>query len=673
MRIIFIYLFLLVSLLIVVGINAQVSLQSLDKEYNTTDKTISVTNDTKPIADLSLIYGSKGMVKASKNKTDLRKFAEIEIESFKDFNKAIGTIDFYKLFNDYSKFNRKITIKRKNQIGTISVNNISRVCVGTRVLYPNKSEIMNCKEQVVGSYNIPEYNWVNFNKDLLLSKSNLTLGLFTYIYEGERIEWIPRNWFGIDIEEWADFSGYTMYEWYNTNDDDKAGFDANNKFRGNTFVVGTTGTNESFTLTGVAMKMYKVSNPSGSIDIEIRASILDTPNGGILSSGSIDFSEIGTSAAWFNISMTQIILNQGDNYSILAHADGVDGSNYFYLRQDASSPSYTGGRYCLSNDNASSWSCYATNEALFEIWGTIPDIIIPNVTINIPENITYTSASITYNLTTIDNTAMDSCWYTLDGGVENITMNNATATNFYYENVSNVDGSWLINFYCNDTNNNVNNTEFVSYEVGIVVPGIDAINIITSVCEFGYNNPRLPKLNRGNDISLELINVEIEGNLTVEGNVSIEEDLNITGELSYYAHYAQTSFHNDVSPLIIGLSTEDVYENVTGLNVDYGHGIDTSSGIPTITKDSMYQLIGSISFSGGNSGRYRFNLFVNSVEEPACGAMRTTDTANLGSLSINCLVYLEDDDQVNMRVMDTTSPVQNVSIHTLTFNMVQIG
>jgi len=136
------------------------------------------------------------------------------------------------------------------------------------------------------------------------------------------------------------------------------------------------------------------------------------------------------------------------------------------------------------------------------------------------------------------------------------------------------------------------------------------------------------------------------------------------------AHYAQTAYHNETSPLTIDLITINVYENVTGLHVDYLGGITAPP--PTITRAGMYQLIGSISFSGGNSGKYRYNLFVNDLEEHACGAMRTTTSNGLGSMSINCLTYLNVGDTLNMRVKDTTNPVQDVNIYTLTFNMVSI-
>ncbi len=178
----------------------------------------------------------------------------------------------------------------------------------------------------------------------------------------------------------------------------------------------------------------------------------------------------------------------------------------------------------------------------------------------------------------------------------------------------------------------------------------------------------------------EKMRIQGDGNVGI-GTTSPTHKLNVIGgfNVTGIVHedrtskgYAQTDFHNETDPLVIGLSIEDLYYNVTGLHLLYNNSISMIDGQATIHKSSMYQLVGSVSFSGGNSGVYRYNLFVNNEEEHACGAMRTTTSTALGSISINCLVYLEEGDLVNMRIKDTTSPVQDVDIYTLTFNMVEV-
>lgn len=170
------------------------------------------------------------------------------------------------------------------------------------------------------------------------------------------------------------------------------------------------------------------------------------------------------------------------------------------------------------------------------------------------------------------------------------------------------------------------------------------------------------------------VDLDVSNNVSIGGNLSIDGSSNTTG-IVYQSNiskaYAQTDYHNETDPLVIDLITEDVYENITGLHLAHNNSIHIN-GQATIDKTGMYHLTGSVSFSGGNQGLYRYNLFVNNQEEHACGSIRTTSTTQIGSISINCLVHLVEGDQVNMRIKDTTSPVQDVNIYTLTFNMVEI-
>ncbi len=95
-----------------------------------------------------------------------------------------------------------------------------------------------------------------------------------------------------------------------------------------------------------------------------------------------------------------------------------------------------------------------------------PDSTNPNVTIVSPLPINYTEHSIDFNVTAIDETAMSSCWYTLNSGVTNYTMTNSTAPDDYtHTNSSITKGSYTVNFYCNDTSDNLNDTEQVTFTI----------------------------------------------------------------------------------------------------------------------------------------------------------------------------------------------------------------
>jgi len=116
---------------------------------------------------------------------------------------------------------------------------------------------------------------------------------------------------------------------------------------------------------------------------------------------------------------------------------------------------------------------YSANVSLDTFDLTVnPELNIPNITISTPTNITYTTTTITFNVTAVDDTLMDSCWYSLDNGVTNYTMTN-TSSFYSGTNSSMTQGQHTVNFYCNDSSNNLNDTEEVSFFIDSIYPLID--------------------------------------------------------------------------------------------------------------------------------------------------------------------------------------------------------
>jgi len=95
----------------------------------------------------------------------------------------------------------------------------------------------------------------------------------------------------------------------------------------------------------------------------------------------------------------------------------------------------------------------------------------PNVTINTPTNTTYNTNTIVFNVTATDDTLMDTCLYSLNSGVTNYTMSNSTFVDDYtHTNSTMSQGSQTVNFYCNDSSNNLNNTESVDFYIDSIKP-----------------------------------------------------------------------------------------------------------------------------------------------------------------------------------------------------------
>ena len=90
------------------------------------------------------------------------------------------------------------------------------------------------------------------------------------------------------------------------------------------------------------------------------------------------------------------------------------------------------------------------------------DTTAPNVTINSPASgasLTSSDLPLNFTLTAVDETMMSSCWYSLNAGAINVTMFNSTASVWNATNGSIADGSYTMNAYCNDTTNNINNSQ----------------------------------------------------------------------------------------------------------------------------------------------------------------------------------------------------------------------
>jgi PGF-pre-PGF domain-containing protein len=94
----------------------------------------------------------------------------------------------------------------------------------------------------------------------------------------------------------------------------------------------------------------------------------------------------------------------------------------------------------------------------------------PSVTVNYPLNQYYNGRNITFNVT-VNETG--NCSYSLDGGINNISMNNVDGFNFTAFNETLLDNKYTVNFYCNDSSGNYNRTESVIFYVDNTLPVIN--------------------------------------------------------------------------------------------------------------------------------------------------------------------------------------------------------
>ncbi|MCH7568810.1 MAG: LamG domain-containing protein, partial [Nanoarchaeota archaeon] len=104
-----------------------------------------------------------------------------------------------------------------------------------------------------------------------------------------------------------------------------------------------------------------------------------------------------------------------------------------------------------------------------------PDETAPEVNITLPKNATYSDSHMPLNFNVSLN-EQGSVQYSLDGGKNNITMfdgANRVGFVFNFTNTSIPDGSYTFQVYANDTYNNKNHTENVTFSIDKTIPDVN--------------------------------------------------------------------------------------------------------------------------------------------------------------------------------------------------------
>jgi len=115
-----------------------------------------------------------------------------------------------------------------------------------------------------------------------------------------------------------------------------------------------------------------------------------------------------------------------------------------------------------STDFASKEYATSSQRPYLNITYNFTDTFSPNVTINSPLNKTYNTNSIIFNITATDDlSSIDTCSYSFDSGEHNLSLSNYTTQEiFNATNNTLTIGGYKVNFYCTDTEGNLNDTEF---------------------------------------------------------------------------------------------------------------------------------------------------------------------------------------------------------------------
>jgi hypothetical protein len=222
-----------------------------------------------------------------------------------------------------------------------------------------------CTMKVIGKEIIQEEEWLPIEKVDMLPKGNITIGIYySDVKIDEVIEWIP-TFYGVEIPEWADFVGATIYTSWTNTPDDYISFSSG-------YVIGQEFTTyiTDFTLVGVTLPLFDSAGAcNGDFSVKITNMTGNHNYGPIIASnttvntGLLPHTSNPLAAYWYNITGLSAYINNNTVYYI--QTSGGTGNTCRWAI-DGTGGAYNGGGSNISYSGG--WS--ETRDFQFIVWGT---------------------------------------------------------------------------------------------------------------------------------------------------------------------------------------------------------------------------------------------------------------------------------------------------------------
>ncbi len=260
-----------------------------------------------------------------------QKVAEFTINNFKNGNDVFNNLEFFNLRKDNEKFERDYDYKYKT---TIKVPKYKTVC--DKGFSANRTAIdTNCRQEQTGFKD--EIVWEELDINDELPKGKITIGIFTEVLKGDKVEWIP-TLFGVEIGEWAAWSASLLVDVTNAYHF--------NESSGN--ILDYAGSDDG-TPDGISYGETPPSNLLGAVGF------IHGSNDVVFNSG-ITGDTTATVMGWFNTTYAA-----GDNQYIMINTDdGLDRGWGFGLRSGDNSVLVAGVAWGTGGTNANdgAWHSY---------------------------------------------------------------------------------------------------------------------------------------------------------------------------------------------------------------------------------------------------------------------------------------------------------------------------
>jgi hypothetical protein len=281
--------------------------------------------------------------------------------------------------------------------------------------------------------------WVNYDPTTKLKSGIYQLRINVKVSIGETVDVVP-NLYGIDVKEWALFTGMTKYEYQDATDNACTLNQAGGCIT--TFMAGTTGLNETFVFKGVQFRACWAGTETAY------ASVYPATNfSGCTFTNRIGYGELSAGGNGYcnylgynlTMSVNATILKNGI-YCLLLNSTQNDGDPNFMEIQK--SDVYSGGMLA-GYSGGYVWD--SAKDMKFEIWGVSGDIE-PTVTLTAPSNsanIAYQNVNFLATLTDDVNVTNGTLYF---NGVANttITLGNSSILFNTTQNLANGQYNWTV-------------------------------------------------------------------------------------------------------------------------------------------------------------------------------------------------------------------------------------
>ena len=200
--------FLAVAILLVIQVSV-VSAFEFDNmgRYDETSRTFTIRNSVLGIPFLQL----DKVAEIKLNTPDVvhvirgqdRKIAQVTVKNYgKDYQNFWKKMETFNIRDDMKELDREFVYKYKKSLGLIDVNDYETICIDGKQL-SNGTILQTCHgRKLIGTHQEERFEWLEFDKSKDLPLGEITIGIFTDVYAGDKVEWIP-TLFGVRIDEWA--------------------------------------------------------------------------------------------------------------------------------------------------------------------------------------------------------------------------------------------------------------------------------------------------------------------------------------------------------------------------------------------------------------------------------------------------------------------------------------